>query len=236
MTSPAKGGAPPRQYSFWAGLLSYLVPGLGQIVQGRVGKGVLFMVCVYALFFYGMYQGSGSVHIAGKDRLPPVEEGKTYTISSNVYLPDRASADTPFNLPPLAANLYERPQFLGQFWAGVVAWPAIWQYLHSDRDLDKQIDELRLKGATAEEIEALEKRKERGGTIFGRFQREPPEETVNAVHNAGDKRMELAWVFTVIAGVLNILVIYDAVAGPAFVAVAGAKAPEPAKAPKPQTA
>ena len=47
--------------------------------------------------------------------------------------------------------------------------------------------------------------------------------------------MELAWVFTVIAGVLNILVIYDAVAGPAFIAVAG-KPPEPVKGPKPQPA
>ncbi len=95
---------------------------------------------------------------------------------------------------------------------------------------------MRLEGATPEEIEALEKRKEQGATVFGRFEREPSEETVNAVHEFGDKRMELAWVFTVIAGVLNILVIYDAVAGPAFLAVAAAKAPEPAKGPKPQTA
>jgi hypothetical protein len=30
--------------------------------------------------------------------------------------------------------------------------------------------------------------------------------------------LELGWVYTVIAGVLNIMVIYDAVAGPAFLA------------------
>jgi hypothetical protein len=226
MTSSAKGAAPPRHQVAEQAGPDRVVPGLGQIVQGRVAKGVLFMVCIYALFFYGMYQGSGTV----------VVDGKAYTISSNVYLPDRAGADTPFNLPPLGANLYERPQFLGQFWAGIVSWPAIWQYLHSNRDLDSQIAEAQRQGAPPEEIEALEQRKDRGGTIFGRFQREPSEETVNAVHNFGDKQMELAWVFTVIAGVLNILVIYDAVAGPAFVAVAAAKAPEPAKGPKPQTA
>jgi hypothetical protein len=46
--------------------------------------------------------------------------------------------------------------------------------------------------------------------------REPSAEAINAVSNASDKRLELAWVYTVIAGVLNIMVIYDAVAGAAF--------------------
>ena len=62
------------------GMLSYLVPGLGQIVQGRVAKGLLFMVCIYTLFFYGMYIGSGSVTIGSR----------TYRLVGNVYLPDTA--------------------------------------------------------------------------------------------------------------------------------------------------
>ena len=33
----------------------------------------------------------------------------------------------------------------------------------------------------------------------------------------GDKTWDLAWVYTVIASVLNVMVIYDAFAGPAFV-------------------
>src|SRR5947209_15364621 len=108
-SSPTPAG-PPRQFAPLAGLLSYLVPGLGQIVQGRVGKGLLFFVCIYALFFYGMYLGSGSVTYAGT----------TYTVTSNVYLPDTATEhNNPFNLPRFAANLYNRPQFLGQFWVGV---------------------------------------------------------------------------------------------------------------------
>ena len=47
----APPAAPPKLDPF-AALLSYLVPGLGQIYQGRVGKGLLFMVCLYLLFFY----------------------------------------------------------------------------------------------------------------------------------------------------------------------------------------
>lgn len=161
-----------------AATLSYLIPGLGQIYQGRIGKGVLFFLCVYTLFFVGMYLGSGSVHL----------KGQTYTVSSNVYLPDTAERNNPFNLPHLAANLYNRPQFAGQFWVGVAAWPAVWQYLHYNEKPDP---------------------------LLGNFQRTPAESALNAVHTSGDKLMELAWVFTVIAGVLNVMVIYDALAGPA---------------------
>ncbi len=165
-----------------AAVLSYLIPGLGQIYQGRLGKGVLFFVCVYTLFFIGVYLGSGSVQL----------KGETYTVASNVYLPDTADLNNPFNLPRLAANLYNRPQFAGQFWVGVAAWPAVWQYLNYDR------------------------RQEQGDPLLGQFERTPSEAALNAVHTSGDKLLELAWVFTVIAGVLNVMVIYDALAGPAF--------------------
>jgi hypothetical protein len=194
---PAFAASPPRQFSPMAGLLSYLVPGLGQIVQGRVGKGLLFFVSIYALFFYGMYLGSGSVTYAGT----------TYTVSSNVYLPDTAGEhNNPFNLPRFAANLYNRPQYLGQFWVGVAAWPALWQYFHFDKAQD------------------------RGDPLLGEFQRTPSEEALNAVHTAYDKRrMDLGWVYTVIAGVLNIMIIYDACAGPAFL-LPGAAPPRPREA------
>ena len=178
--SPPSAG-PPRHFSPLAGVLSYLVPGLGQIVQGRVGKGLLFFVCIYALFFYGMYLGSGSVTYAGT----------TYTVTSNVYLPDTAGEhNNPFNLPHFAANLYNRPQFLGQFWIGAAAWPAVWQYASYDKNQDEH-------------------------PVLGQYMRTPSIEALNAVHTSGSKLMELGWVYTVIAGVLNILVIYDALAGPA---------------------
>jgi len=48
---------PPRPLDTKAALLSYLLPGLGQVVQGRVGKGVLFFVGLYSLFFYGLALG-----------------------------------------------------------------------------------------------------------------------------------------------------------------------------------
>jgi hypothetical protein len=160
---------PPPPNGPLAGLLSYLVPGLGQIYQGRVGKGLIFLVCIYFLFFYGHYLGDGK----------------------NVYLPDTAHESNPWNLPRPLANLYNRPHFVAQFWVGVAAWPAIYQYAHY---------------APHDEKPPLKA-----------YMRQPPEKVLEELQTAGDKTWDLAWVYTVIAGVLNVMVIYDAFAGPAFV-------------------
>ncbi len=189
--SSSPHGLPPadRPSDPFAALLSYLIPGLGQVYQGRIGKGILFFVCIYTLFLLGVYLGSGSIEIKRG------EEGNSYntkyTVSSNVYLPDTYEQNNPLNLPRLAANLYNRPQFAGQFWVGIAAWPAVWQYINSDR------------------------KPENDDSVFN-FGRTPSEAALNAVHTSGDKLLELAWVFTVVAGVLNVMVIYDALAGPAF--------------------
>jgi hypothetical protein len=177
MANPRPQPPIPRERSPLAAFLSYLVPGLGQIYQGRIGKGVLFFVCLYGLFFTGMALGDWK----------------------NVYLPDTARGSNSWNLPTPLANIYNRLPFAGQFWIGAAAWPAIWQYLNYDED-------------------------KKSGPIFGTFQRTPregrflddPDDEINRVQRDGNKTFDLGWVYTVIAGVLNILVIYDAYAGSAF--------------------
>lgn len=165
-----------------AAILSYLVPGLGQIVQGRVGKGLLFMAGVYGLFFYGMALGQWK----------------------NVYFGDTMTeAQKSWSLPRVVINLFNRPQFAGQFWVGMAAWPAIYHYWN---DLPTETDE--------------HKRFVRNLDKQGWLQRTMvalPEEEINPLQRDSDKRWDLGWVYTVIAGVLNVLVIYDALAGPAFV-------------------
>jgi hypothetical protein len=161
---------PPVSRDWTAGALSYLVPGMGQISQGRVAKGVFFLVSIYALFFYGMYLGSWN----------------------NVYLPDTADKTNPWGLQRTLANIYNRPQFAGQFWVGVAAWPAVWQYNFFKNNPNND------------------------GPLLGKFERQPDVENLNKLERDGDKTRDLGWVFTVIAGVLNIMVIYDAVAGPAY--------------------
>ncbi|HUR52580.1 MAG TPA: DUF6677 family protein [Gemmataceae bacterium] len=173
--SPAPAGVVAHKVKLdpLAALLGFLIPGLGQVYQGRTGKGLLFFFGLYGLFFYGMWMGKWK----------------------NVWLPDVSDQppltlnDSPYEGVPSA--LYYRPQYLGQFWIGVAAWPAAVQYRTFDKD----------KG---------------GNGVFRTFQRAPSEEELNDLQRNGNKRWDLGWVYTVIAGVLNLLVIYDAFAGPMF--------------------
>jgi TM2 domain-containing membrane protein YozV len=175
-TTPSKNASPatsPQPHDWMAALLSYLVPGLGQIYQGRIGKGVLFLVCLYTLFFYGMYLGSGkNVYL--------------YTPDKNEVRGDGGSFFT---------QLLHRSHYYGQFWIGVLAWPALIQSYYPDNP----------------------------HPVLKEFERTPSEAELNKLQTNGDKTWDLGWVYTVIAGVLNIMVIYDALAGPAFVTAAGSK-------------
>jgi hypothetical protein len=167
--------APPPTHDWTAAVLGYLIPGLGQIYQGRIGKGVLFLVCLYTLFFYGMFLGSGK----------------------NVYLYTAGPQDPAAPRGGFVQQLLNRSHFYGQFWIGVVAWPAIIQSYYPDEP----------------------------HPLLGTFERTPKESELNQLQTNGDKTWDLGWVYTVIAGVLNIMVIYDALAGPAFVVAPGKKTP-----------
>jgi len=181
-----------------AALLSYLVPGLGQILQGRIAKGILFFVCVYTLFFYGMAMGSWK----------------------NVYVSDTTAEDQHFRFnlggaPILEFNsavlgsLWKRPHFAGQFWVGIAVWPALYQAARYESTDDAH-------------------------PPLGGFMRlppnSPPDYELEKLQRDSDKRWDLAWVYTVIAGVLNVMVIYDAYAGPAFVVRPGRRDDQPAQA------
>jgi TM2 domain-containing membrane protein YozV len=202
MPQPPKTVPPPQTPSFFAGFLSYLVPGLGQIYQGRVGKGLLFLVCLYGMFFYGMYLGSWS----------------------NVYLPDVAE-QAGSRLPRPVANVWYRLPFAGQFWIGIAAWPALWHYNTYDpvrepepapKDVETNWKAWVLHNLGTFQRAPYENRAVGGHRRLNEAPSDWPDKTLNELQIEGDKTWDLGWVFTVIAGVLNILVIYDAYAGPAF--------------------
>ncbi|WP_254511311.1 DUF6677 family protein [Anatilimnocola floriformis] len=44
-----------------AGILAWLWPGAGHLYQRRYGKGLLFMVCILSIFFFGLVLGQGRV-------------------------------------------------------------------------------------------------------------------------------------------------------------------------------
>ncbi len=172
-----------RKLDWLAAFLSYLLPGLGQIVQGRVGKGILYFVCLYGLFFYGLSMGSWK----------------------NVWLGDYSQQSgggvMGFKLPGFTKDLSYRKEFAGQFWIGIAAWPAVLQY-QTTEPIPKSDDP------------GKESWQPAPNKLFGSYMQVPPEAELNKLQRDADKRWDLGWVFTVIAGVLNILVIYDALAGP----------------------
>ena len=167
---------PPHEPSVLAAVLSYLIPGLGQLYQGRYGKGVLFMVSLLGMFMLGQAMGQWQ----------------------NVYLPRdaRRRRGATRGIAGAWFGLFNRWQFGGQFWIGMAAWPAMihsWQAppRHDARQPDD--DDV---------------------PIWRKYQTEPDEAKVNEFLVNSDKTPDLGWVYTVIAGMLNILVIYDAYAGP----------------------
>jgi hypothetical protein len=178
---------PVRQYSLTAALLSYLVPGLGQIYQGRTGKGVLFMVCLLGMFIAGNAMGNWqNVYLPDSEATKP--NGEPVFPDNAIRIPGGQSVRL---TGPLRA-LFLRFQYLGQFWIGIAAWPAIWQYNSGP--------------VPSEET----------SPFLHNLQRFPDETRLNEELTNSDKTPDVAWVYTVIAGMLNILVIYDAYAGPAF--------------------
>jgi hypothetical protein len=160
---------PQPSPAIFAGVLSYLIPGLGQISQGRIGKGVMFMVILLGMFFLGQAMGQWR----------------------NVYMPPPEENDLK-GLPRPLASVYNRWHFAGQFWIGIAAWPAIWQFYNPPPPNQDPND------------------------FWANFQRAPDEGQLNVILTNSDKMPDLGWVYTVVAGMLNILVIYDAVMGPAF--------------------
>lgn len=174
----------PSASSAIAAVLSYLVPGLGQIVQGRIGKGLLFMVCLLSLFHAGQAMGGWR----------------------NVYLPndDGSAGRGQFrhapNRNPLIAIKDHRWHYAGQFWIGAAAWPALFHYFGTPLPMAER------------------------DPFWADYQSTPEEATQNAFLVNSDKTPDIGLIYTVIAGVLNLLVIYDAFAGPAF---PSRKAPSP---------
>ena len=272
MSSVPTTDSTPHQPSYLAAFLSYLIPGLGQIMQGRYGKGLLFMVSLLGMFHLGEAMGNWQ----------------------NVYVPRGDDGPQGRGRGGFIAGLFTRWHYAGQFWIGTAAWPALWQ--HFELPLPKQAGGY-LGASAATENQTLKilsiaanspaerARLQTGDTIlkiddaplasmdafngllrtklpgteitihlqrgkqtlaipvvlgehqpgFWRNYQKMPEEgtiqqpgTVNHfLVNAG-KSPDLGWVYTVIAGMLNILVIYDAYAGAAVLGHRPTTKPQPA--------
>ena len=155
-----------------AAFLAWLWPGLGHLYQGRVGKGLLLMVCVLGLFLYGLLA---------------LGDGRT------VFAAWQAS--------------YRRLPYVAQLGVGLPALPALVQASR------KQSGKPYLFGG----VMAPPRLPGEPLPVAGPGNQGPvASESLDDLHRRLHRYFELGTVYTMIAGLLNVLAIYDALAGPAY--------------------
>ena len=158
-----------------AGVLAWLVPGLGHFYQGRTAKGFVFFVCILSTFGYGVYLGGNSELGWGRAVYASFRPGQ------------------------------RRLPFLCQIGAGLPAMPAL---LEAQRAADGK--EPLFGGFMAPP------RPVRDPTAGRRQEALKDQPTLDELHRKLHRYFDIATAYTMIAGLLNVLAIYDACCGPVF--------------------
>ncbi len=173
---------------YWAAFLAWLWPGAGHIYQRRYAKGFLFMICVLGTFFYGLGLGRGRVVYAS------FKQGDF------------------------------RWQYICQLGAGAVALPAAAQaYVTRDGDDPFFILAKRYPPNHDLSFHIVEDPGYDGETLKDGFMAPPAgpvrenfHDTLGMWHHDMRHMFDMGTLYCVIAGLLNLLVVYDAFSGPAI--------------------
>lgn len=251
---------------WFAAVLAYLIPGAGHLYQGRIFKGVLYLVCILGAFFYGSHMAEG------KAVYYPVSQNpgkRTYGFYAQVGI------GLPAIVAYVQAKRYTNPtngqtnrldeSFSAPFEGRISRYP-----LEGDNVVDDLAGQITLEpvdGQFGNEVRGtfsgtvngnepvefeltgpitfgpeISAKKRRSlscyvdGNQEGDFRAEPESEITGGIPRSfwnhfevpvddrelerlyGDlgKRYELALVFTWIAGLLNLLAVWDALEGPAY--------------------
>jgi len=187
--SPDDGAAIDLKNPALAALLSWCVPGLGQLYQGRTHKGRLFMGAILSAFIAGLWLGGGKVVYAswkpgdtrwafvcqagcGLVALPAVVQSlQLHGVGKQPLF------GSTFMAPPLSAGQYVSRGYADRL-------------VKSDPDIDAEdfFDRPPLKQFRGDQASIWQRR-------LGRW-------------------FEIGTLYTMLAGMLNVLVVYDAWAGP----------------------
>ncbi|MEC8411188.1 MAG: DUF6677 family protein [Planctomycetota bacterium] len=174
----------PLTHPGWAAFFGWLIPGAGHFYQGRYAKGGLFFGCILFTFFYGLFLGNGQV----------------------VYAAWRPGD--------------WRWQYPLQLGVGIPAMPAIAQYRRARKGepayFANRAFSISERGVLLAEVKLGTK-----GAVETGWYSPPPgpiptdENCVLGLWNDElQHNFEIATLFTVVAGLLNLLAVYDAFAGP----------------------
>lgn len=181
-----------------AAFLAWLLPGLGHLYQRRTGKGLLFMITILGTFAYGMYLGDGRVVYASTTN--PIGNFQTFK---------------------------DRWHYACQLGIGLPALPAFvqtWRVESGLRPLDFFGDNFQRPPYTRAVAEALFPEKSPAELSQQFFQ--STDQSGNIVMHATEREkwhhdlhffFELGSVYTMIAGLMNVLAICDARWGPLVV-------------------
>ncbi len=167
-----------------AALLAWLIPGLGHWYQGRRAKAGVFFVCIMGLFVYGLYLSSSNQPRFQGDTAGKVGYGR------GVY----------FSWRPGDVRLY----YLAQIGVGLPALPALVQAQRMSTDRRVFFGGFMAPPWTSDAA------REAAGREDPNFDQPSVGELYHQLH----RFFELGTVFTMFAGLLNLLAIYDAWAGP----------------------
>lgn len=161
-----------------AGVLAWAIPGAGHWYQGRRTKAVLFFVCIFSTFFYGLWLGDGRVVYASwgetqeEKRLPYVCQLGTGVVALPALIQARNYGDATYRAEMQKKEDADERTFGDWFMAP----PVLIMHLKTGRRMDEQ-------------------------------------DFLNYTLN---RRFELGTIYTMIAGLLNVLIIFDALGGPAY--------------------
>ncbi len=199
--SPDDGSAIDLKNPLLAAILSWLVPGLGQIYQGRTFKGVLVMATLVTTFLAGMWLGGGRVVYAS---WKPGEKRWAFICQAGIGAAAIPAMIQSWQLEgsgrqPLACSSFMAPPLS----RGQPVSPAYAEALIHDGS-----------GLDADDF--------RPSPPWRQFRPFPPPgsldtrpaDQLSLWHKQLGRFFEIGTLYTMLAGMLNILSVYDAWAGP----------------------
>lgn len=191
---------------YLAALLAWLWPGLGHLYQGRILKGVLFMICILSTFLFGLGLGQGRV---------------VYSSWKNGDYRWQYFCQLAVGIPALPALVQSNLVSRGKDPLFVLCerYPEDYGRVELQNELENQKARLRFQRITPQnQVEEYRGRVLKDGLMAPPAGpvRESTNDVLGQWHLELKHFFELGTYFTVIAGLLNLLVIYDALAGPAI--------------------
>jgi hypothetical protein len=204
-------------------VLGWLIPGAGHLYQGRIAKGLLFMFCILGTFYYGVALGSDRTVYMGFKRANP---------RAFFYSPPQMFVGLPC-LPALIQGLYMGPG-KAPLWNGYMAPPlnvgdevpldwAIAQEELGPEKGDFRVGDFKRSVNPGYAIYsdphnngpvALQTLAYEPGAIKAIPQYEQLRNQYSVWNSKYDYKYDLGTLFTMVAGLLNLMVLFDAWGGP----------------------